>query len=78
MWLLQRELGLSFLAPAALAIISTLCLVLLTKYIGRSQKIWNEGIQTRVDVTTAMLGSMKVSIHCQFKLIKTLIECSRL
>ncbi|KAN0096080.1 putative ATP-binding cassette transporter [Hyaloscypha variabilis] len=59
MWLLQRELGLSFLAPAAVAIISTLSLILITKYIGRAQKIWNEGIQTRVDVATAMLGSMK-------------------
>jgi hypothetical protein len=63
MWLLQRELGLSFLAPAAVAIISTLSLILITKYIGQAQKIWNEGIQTRVDVTTAMLGSMKVSFH---------------
>jgi ATP-binding cassette subfamily C (CFTR/MRP) protein 1 len=69
MWLLQRELGLSFLAPAAGAFISTLCLVFLTKYIGRAQKIWNEGIQTRVDVTTAMLGSMKVSIYLQAHLL---------
>ncbi|KAE9371145.1 putative multidrug resistance-associated protein [Stipitochalara longipes BDJ] len=59
MWLLQRELGLSFLAPAAVAIISTLSLILITKCIGRAQKFWNEAIQTRVDVTTAMLGSMK-------------------
>jgi ATP-binding cassette subfamily C (CFTR/MRP) protein 1 len=60
LWLLQRELGLSFLAPAAVAIISTACLVVISTYIGSSQKIWNEGIQTRVDVTTAMLSSMKV------------------
>jgi hypothetical protein len=69
MWLLQRELGLSFLAPAAGAFISTLCLILLTKYIGRAQKIWNEGIQTRVDVTTAMLGSMKVRMYLRVDLV---------
>lgn len=63
MWLLQRELGLPFLAPAAVAIISTASLVSITKYIGRAQRVWNEGIQTRVDVTASMLGSMKVSFY---------------
>lgn len=28
---------------------------------GAAQKVWIEGIQTRVDVTSAMLGVMKVS-----------------
>jgi len=52
LWLLQREVGLSFVAPAAIAIISTGATVGLSKYIRSSQKFWNEGIQTRVDVTT--------------------------
>ena len=60
LWLLQRQLGLSFLAPAAVAIISALCTVWISQYIGNAQKIWNKGIQTRVDVSTSMLGSMKV------------------
>jgi hypothetical protein len=61
MWLLYREVGLSFLAPALVAILSVLCIIKISTYIGQAQKRWNEGIQTRVDVTTAMLGSMKVS-----------------
>jgi hypothetical protein len=61
MWLLYRELGLSFIPPAALAIISTCSVAALSAYVGKSQKIWNQGIQTRVDVTTSILGSMKVS-----------------
>jgi hypothetical protein len=61
MWLLYRELGLSFIAPAALAIISTCSVTALSAYVGKSQNIWNQGIQTRVDVTTSILGSMKVS-----------------
>jgi ATP-binding cassette subfamily C (CFTR/MRP) protein 1 len=61
MWLLYRELGLSFIPPAALAIISTCSVAGLSAYVGKSQKIWNQGIQTRVDVTTSILGSMKVS-----------------
>lgn len=61
MWLLYRELGLSFLGPAVVAIVSTLCIIQISSYIGKAQKRWNEGIQTRIDVTATMLGSMKVS-----------------
>jgi len=35
--------------------------VIISKYIGVSQKIWIQGIQTRVDVTASALGSMKVT-----------------
>jgi ATP-binding cassette subfamily C (CFTR/MRP) protein 1 len=34
---------------------------MLARYIGNAQKVWIEGIQTRVDSTASMLGSMKVS-----------------
>lgn len=61
MWLLYREVGLSFVAPALVAILSMLSIIKISSYIGEAQKRWNEGIQTRVDVTTAMLSSMKVS-----------------
>lgn len=61
MWLLYREVGLSFLAPALVAILSMLSIIKISSYIGGAQKRWNEGIQTRVDVTTTMLSSMKVS-----------------
>jgi ATP-binding cassette subfamily C (CFTR/MRP) protein 1 len=60
LWLLQRQLGISFVAPAAVAIISTAGTIWISRYIGNAQKIWNEGIQTRVDVSASMLGSMKV------------------
>ena len=33
---------------------------MMAKYIGNAQKTWIQGIQTRVDVTAAMLASMKV------------------
>lgn len=32
----------------------------MSKYMGDAQKVWIEGIQTRVDVTASMLSSMKV------------------
>lgn len=60
LWLLQRQLELSFLAPAAVAIISTAGTEWVSKYVGPAQVVWNEGIQTRVDVSASMLGSMKV------------------
>lgn len=37
----------------------------MAKYIANAQKRWVRGIQTRIDVTASMLGSMKVS--AQFK-----------
>jgi ATP-binding cassette subfamily C (CFTR/MRP) protein 1 len=61
MWLLYRQLGLSFLSPAAIAVISTACVMALSAPVGGAQRRWNEGIQTRVDITTDVLNSMKVS-----------------
>lgn len=60
LYLLESQLGLAFLAPAAVAFISTTSILIIAKYIGNAQKIWIQGIQTRVDVTASMLGSMKV------------------
>ena len=60
LWLLERQLGLAFLAPAAVAFIATAVVFWIAKYLGIAQKIWNEGIQTRVGVTAAMISSMKV------------------
>jgi ATP-binding cassette, subfamily C (CFTR/MRP), member 1 len=60
LWLLQRQLGLAFLAPGAVAILATSGILGLAHYIRNAQKIWIQGIQTRVDATASMLGSMKV------------------
>jgi hypothetical protein len=60
LWLLERQLGIAFLAPAAVATFSTVSILIMAKYIGHAQKIWIQGIQTRVDVTASVLGSMKV------------------
>ncbi|KAH6718942.1 putative ATP-binding cassette transporter [Leptodontidium sp. MPI-SDFR-AT-0119] len=59
LFLLHQQLGLAFLAPAAVALISTVGILAMARYMGRAQKVWMEGIQTRVDVTASMLGSMK-------------------
>jgi ABC-type multidrug transport system fused ATPase/permease subunit len=61
MWILYRQLGISFLSPAAIAVISTACVMALSAPVGGAQRRWNEGIQTRVDITTDVLNSMKVS-----------------
>lgn len=87
LWLLEKQLGLAFLAPTAVAMFAV-CLfppfkieasfsafsscttnfvalqtggiAIMSKYMGSAQKVWIEGIQTRVDVTASMLSSMKV------------------
>jgi hypothetical protein len=43
------------------AIVATAAILFMAKYMGHSQKVWIEGIQTRVDVTASMLASMKVT-----------------
>jgi ATP-binding cassette subfamily C (CFTR/MRP) protein 1 len=35
----------------------------LAKYMGKAQKTWVRGVQTRVDVTASMLRSMKVGVN---------------
>lgn len=42
LWLLYRQLGLAFLGPAGVAVISTAGTLILSKYIGNAQKIWME------------------------------------
>jgi ATP-binding cassette subfamily C (CFTR/MRP) protein 1 len=50
---------LAFLAPALVALLAIGGILGIAKSMGQAQKLWIEGIQTRIDVTAAMLGSMK-------------------
>ncbi|KAG5781567.1 hypothetical protein H9Q73_004760 [Fusarium xylarioides] len=59
LYLLYRQLGMAFLAPMVVAIVSTTGILMIAKYIANAQKRWVRGIQTRIDVTASMLGSMK-------------------
>ncbi|KAF5878883.1 putative abc multidrug protein [Botrytis fragariae] len=59
MYLLYRQLGLPFLAPFSIALLCTAGILLMANWMGNAQKIWIRGIQTRIDITTSMLGSMK-------------------
>ncbi|KAF4340908.1 multidrug resistance-associated 1 [Fusarium beomiforme] len=59
LYLLYRQLGMAFLAPMVVAIVSTTGTLLIAKYIANAQKQWVRSIQTRIDVTASMLSSMK-------------------
>ncbi|KAF4503421.1 Multidrug resistance-associated 1 [Fusarium agapanthi] len=59
LYLLYRQLGMAFLAPMVVAIVSTTGILMIAKYIANAQRRWVRGIQTRIDVTASMLGSMK-------------------
>ncbi|KIM99556.1 hypothetical protein OIDMADRAFT_125496 [Oidiodendron maius Zn] len=59
LYLLHMQLGLAFLATAVVTLFSTTGILIMAKYMGNAQKIWIEGIQTRVDVSASMLSSMK-------------------
>lgn len=60
LWLLDRQLGLAFLAPAIVAFAAMGGILGIAKFMGNAQKLWIEGIQTRIDVTASMLSNMKV------------------
>ncbi|KAJ5107721.1 hypothetical protein N7456_004396 [Penicillium angulare] len=58
-YLLARQLGVACVASAAIACFSTACIMSIAKIMERAQQIWMRSIQTRVDSTATMLGSMK-------------------
>jgi ATP-binding cassette, subfamily C (CFTR/MRP), member 1 len=58
-WLLTREIGLALLGPLVVAIVSVFATMAVSKRMGPAQKAWMEAIQSRVDVTSKMLESMK-------------------
>ncbi|KAF4969944.1 hypothetical protein FSARC_2930 [Fusarium sarcochroum] len=59
LYLLHRQLGMAFLAPMVVALVSTTGTLMIARYMANAQKRWVRGIQTRIDVTASMLGSMK-------------------
>ncbi|KAJ5280064.1 hypothetical protein N7478_005436 [Penicillium angulare] len=58
-YLLARQLGVACVASAAIACFSTASIMSIAKVMERAQQIWMRSIQTRVDSTATMLGSMK-------------------
>jgi ABC-type multidrug transport system fused ATPase/permease subunit len=58
-YLLTRQLGIVALVPAILASTCTVAIISMARFTEHAQKIWMKSIQTRVNVTSTMLGSMK-------------------
>ncbi|KUJ09415.1 ABC transporter-like protein [Mollisia scopiformis] len=58
-WLLQRQIGLALFGP----LIITACAIsgpfFISPHMGKAQKAWMEGVQTRIDATAKMLQAMK-------------------
>ncbi|KAK7744548.1 hypothetical protein SLS53_003433 [Cytospora paraplurivora] len=72
-YLLYRQLDLAALAPVVVAIIATIGMLQLARFIGMAKKRWMKGIQTRVHVTASVLASMKVRIHRERLMIPVLV-----
>ncbi|GKZ18500.1 hypothetical protein AbraIFM66951_003380 [Aspergillus brasiliensis] len=58
-WLLERELGIAFIAPICLVVVSVISITILGRFIGGRQKAWMEQIQKRVGLTATVIASMK-------------------
>ncbi|KAH8701001.1 putative multidrug resistance-associated protein [Talaromyces proteolyticus] len=59
LYLLARQLGLAWIMPAILTLVSAVGILSIAKLMHRAQVVWMQSIQTRVDVTATMLSSMK-------------------
>ncbi|KAK0718041.1 P-loop containing nucleoside triphosphate hydrolase protein [Lasiosphaeria miniovina] len=59
LYLLYQNLGPAAVAPIVVTIGATVAVMQLASYTGQAQRKWVRSIQTRVDVTASVLGSMK-------------------
>lgn len=59
LYLMSRQLGISSIVPAILALASAISIMSLSRIMNHAQKIWMQSIQTRVHETASMLGSIK-------------------
>jgi ABC-type multidrug transport system fused ATPase/permease subunit len=58
-WLLYNQLGILFVAPIGVVLLSFTILLFFTKFAGPSQRAWMAGVQQRVGLTATVIGSMK-------------------
>jgi len=58
-WLLYNQLGILFVAPIGLVLVSFTLLVIFMKFAGDSQRAWMAGVQKRVSLTATVITSMK-------------------
>ncbi|CZR69215.1 related to multidrug resistance-associated protein [Phialocephala subalpina] len=58
-WLLQKEIGLALLGPLIVTALAISGPFLVSPHMGKAQKAWIQGIQTRIDTTAKMLQAMK-------------------
>ncbi|KAK0120688.1 hypothetical protein ONS96_010891 [Cadophora gregata f. sp. sojae] len=59
LWLLQRQLGLAFLAPLVLVLFGFSISFIIARYAVRYQTAWMESVQGRTGLTSAVLGHIK-------------------
>ena len=58
-WLLQRQLGVAFIAPISIVLLCVIASGYLARYANPRQKAWMEKVQRRVGFTSGVIGNMK-------------------
>jgi ATP-binding cassette subfamily C (CFTR/MRP) protein 1 len=58
-YLLERQVGVACVVPGLVAGLCTFITFRISKHMGPNQKIWNEAVQKRIAVTSAVLSNMK-------------------
>nr|AHC70708.1 fumonisin biosynthetic ABC transporter [Fusarium bulbicola] len=58
-WFLWRQVGIAFIAPIGLILLSFLGVSIVGKYVGMYQKIWKGKIQNRVAITANVISNIK-------------------
>ncbi|KAE8374180.1 putative ABC transporter [Aspergillus bertholletiae] len=58
-WMLYRQLGVVFVAPVGVVVVSFVGLGILINFTGDSQRSWMSGVQKRVGLTATVIASIK-------------------
>ncbi|KAE8445934.1 hypothetical protein EG329_012713 [Mollisiaceae sp. DMI_Dod_QoI] len=58
-WLLERQLGIAFVAPLVVVIVCITCAAFVNRFTRRRQKAWMNKIQKRVGLTANVISNMK-------------------
>ncbi|PNP80117.1 Fum19p [Fusarium nygamai] len=77
-WFLWRQVGIAFIAPIGLVLLSFLGVSIVGNYVGLYQKVWMGKIQNRVAITANVISNIKhLKVSGMTRPVETIIQNTR-
>ncbi|KAF5978111.1 ABC transporter [Fusarium coicis] len=77
-WFLWRQVGIAFIAPIGLVLLSSLGVSIVGNYVGLYQKAWMSKIQNRVAITASVISNIKhLKVSGMTRPVETIIQNTR-